>query len=349
MKIDAKLLQESLSFLGLAISKNITDRPITKMVELRTVNGFLVGATSDGVNNIQYKICPTKESLNALVDFEIFNNIIKSCTDEVELKEYDNALGVKSSTMKCKIASIHKRSTCTMQHCTMEQCVNNVDFTSLSEILSVCRSILNTEFSINCYRNIYFNDKIMVTDTDNVAVISKKFFNDNVLLSYKTAELLSKLTTAKYTIVEEEHTHTHKKFKKLYVQTDKADIVCFSENADLFQYDDLNDLFNTVAKDTITINKSELSKGYNIAKLFKTNNLLFVFDTDSVYLRIDQSDFTYKVSDVGISTKHSFVVNEALMKKFLALSNEITISILDGMIKCSAGNIEEIYSVVELQ
>lgn len=349
MKIDAKLLQDSLAFLGLGVSKIISDRPISKMLELCTENGFLVGTTCDGINNIRLKICATTETLNALIEYELFNNIIKSCTGEIELIEQNNnVIQVKSSSMKCKVLSSYYRNNTSMPHTKMENCVHDIDFTNLSEILPISKSIIDPNFSIDCYRHIYFGDNIMVTDTNNVAIINKKFFNTPVLLSYKTIEILSKLNKAKYIITNEIHSSTNREYKKLYVKTDSIEFVCLSKFMQLFQYDDLNDLFSMTATDSITLNKEVLNKAYNTAKLFKNSKVLFIFDTNNVSLRVDQSDFTYIISDVGISTKHIFKATDDLMKKILTLSDKITISIFDNMIKCSSKDIEEIFSVEEI-
>ena len=56
MKIESTKLQAAISFLGLAISKDSTARPSTKMIELSTENGRLFGYTFDGSNKIKYNI-----------------------------------------------------------------------------------------------------------------------------------------------------------------------------------------------------------------------------------------------------------------------------------------------------
>lgn len=348
MKIEAKVLQDALAFLGLGISKNVSDRPITKMLELCTENGFLVGTTCDGLTSIRLKICATTEDIKALVEFEFFNNIIKACTDEVELKQATNALSIKSTSMKCKVPSMYDRPSTSMPHLPMVACTNDADFSSLASVLPICKSIVNPSFSIECYRYVYLGDKVMVTDTDNVAVVNKKFFNDSVLLSYKSIEILSKLTTAKYTITNEVHARTKKDFKKLYIQTDAAEIVCLSNYMDLFQYDDLCNLFSLPENDSIVISKESLSKGYNVAKLFKNSKILLVFDTDKVFFKIAQSDFEYIICNVGIKDAHTYRVTDDLMKRILTLSGEIKISLLDNMFKCVVGDTEEIFSAEEV-
>lgn len=347
MKIDAKVLQDALSFLGLAVSKIVSSRPITKMLELKTDGSFLVGTTCDDQTFLHLKICPTSEDLNALVEFELFNNIIKSCTGEIELKEATNAISIKSSSMKCKVPSSFNRPNTSMPTIPMIECSEDTDFTGLSSVLPICKSILKPDFSIDCYRNIFFGDVIMVTDTDNVAVVSKKFFNTPVLLSYKVAEILSKLKNAKYAVTEEVHKHTKREFKKLYVKTETVELICISNYMQQFQYDDLAELFKLVEHEFTIVNKAELSKGYSVAKNFKNAIINLVFDTEGVFVTIPKSDFVYKVSDCKTKNKWVFVATDDLMKKILTLPDNIEINILDNMIRCASNGINEIFSVVE--
>lgn len=347
MKIDSKLLQDSLAFLGLAVSKNVSSRPITKMLELKTDGSFLIGTTCDEQVFLHLKICPTTEDLKVLVEFELFNNIIKSCTGEIELKEATNAVSIKSASMKCKVPSSFNRPNTSMPTIPMVECSEETDFTGLSSVLPICKSILKPDFSIDCYRNIFFGDNIMVTDTDNVAVISKKFFNTNVLLSYKVVEILSKLTNAKYTITDEVHAHTKREFKKVYVKNDTVELTCLSNYSQQFQYDDLAELFKLTEKESVTINKADLSKGYSVAKNFKNAKIDLVFDNDGVFLTIHKSDFIYKVSESKTTNKWVFNATDDLVKKILTLPDTIEINILENMIRCSSNGVNEIFSVVE--
>ena len=103
MKIEAKTLNNALSILGLSTSKELTAKQITKVLELSSENGFLYGYTMDKTNIIKYKICPISEDFYACVLFTMINDIIKKCTDIVELTTTDNALKIKANNIKCSI------------------------------------------------------------------------------------------------------------------------------------------------------------------------------------------------------------------------------------------------------
>ena len=347
MKIDTSRLKECLSFLGLAISKNSSDRPFTKMIELSTENGYLYGYTDSGVNNIKMKICATSDDIQATVAFSLFYDVVKNCDDTLELKATDKALNIKSNNLKCKIP-IHTSATGTsgIKH-PKTVSDNDIDFSNMKDILHICKSIVDPEFPIICYRNIYFGDKTMVSDTDNVAIIDNKFFNEPMLLPLSSVEILSKLEKCKYKIMSKDKDPNTIR-KKLEISTDEIDICMLSELTTDYQYDDLLELFNIDIANKTTVDVSNLSKAVSTSKLFKaTPNL--VFDTNGTSLQIEASDFSYTINNDNLEA-HTYRLAESTIKKLLANKTDTIDLYFDsnGLLKCIADNIESILSIEEV-
>lgn len=346
MNIDVSRLKESLSFLGLAISKNSSDRPFTKMIELSTENGYLYGYTDSGINNIKMRICATTDAIQAIVSFNLFYDVIKNCDDIVELKTNDKALSIKSNALKCKIP-IHTSASGTSGIKHPKKVTDNfIDFSNIKDYMSIFKSIIDPEFPITCYRNIYFDDKTMVSDTDNVAIIHKQFFNEPMLLSLSSVEILSKLEECNYKITSFEKDTTIKKV--LEISTDEIDITIISTLTDEYQYSDLLDLFNINIANTTKIDMNILSKAVSTSKLFKSTPKL-VFDANGTSLQIESSDFTYSINNDNLEP-HIYNFTDSIIKKILAnkLDNIIIYFDSNGLLKYISDDIEMILSIEEV-
>ncbi len=347
MTLDVSRLKECLSILSLAISKNSSDRPSTKMIELSTENGFLYGYTDNGINNIRMKICDTTDSINATCEFSLFYDIIKNCDSSVDIKTTNKAISIKSNDLKCKIP-IHSSASgkSGIKHpSTVSD--NDIDFSEIKDILPICKSIIDTDLPIICYRKIYFSNKIMVSDTDNVAIIDKNIFNEPVLLELSSVEILSKLSNCKYKI-ESNQKDVNEIQKVLHISSDDIDITIISILTEEYQYNDLINLFSINIANKTTIDVSSLSKAVSVSKLFKhTPNL--VFDENGTSLQIISKDFVYNINKDNLE-RHMYITSNKLINNILATkSDKLDVYFnSNGLLKCVNDEVEMILSIEEV-
>ena len=353
MTIDASRLQECLAILGMATSKVNTDKPLTKLIELSTDGGVLYGYTVSNINNLKMKICETEEEINSIINFEMFSNIVKSCEGTIDLKTDDKSLSIKSATLKCKIPVYTTQNGKGIPHPSKAN-GEEKDFTKISEALPICKNIIKPDFPIPCYRDVYLTESgIIASDTDNVAIIDQTYFDEPILLNMATLEIMSKIGQCKFEI--QVKTKGDISYKKLIVSTDEIDLNAIAQDATDFEYKDYVALFDGEYEEKITIDKSALAKAVNTSLLFKQEPTL-VFCKSGVALKIDSSDFVYKISSEACKdysyTKTNGMV-EVLKKILASKEDEVTISYgksADGettSIRCDAGDVKEIFSFEE--
>ena len=343
MNIDVSRLKEVLALLGLAISKDATARPITKMLELSTKDNYLYGFTTDAYNSIKVKICATTEDMNVLVSFATFNDVIKNCENTITLKATDKFLSIKTDVLSCKIPVHPLKNKNTIKSPDIPDTLDDIDFSELKSYMSYCKTILDTNFTVQAYRHIYFDDNIMVSDTDNVAIIRKNIFNKPIILRPSSTEILSKLDKCKYATTKIDNTALDMEVYMLHIKTDDIEICIMPYSTNEFQYDDLMELFDINIKNNVIIDRAVLAKAVTMSQLFNYDPIL-VFDSDGVSLQINQVDFKYSISSDSCEP-HSYKVTVDLLKKILSNSGDITLYFDDNdFIKCISDSGEQILS-----
>lgn len=343
MKLTTSRFNDCLGILGMAVSKNVTDRPITKTINLYTEDNYLYGVTINNSNNIRMRICETTEDFNVTVQYDLLNNIIKACEDEfVELTSSDKSIQIKSNLIKCKLpiftyqGNFPKPKTNT---------AHSTDFSTLSQYNAKIKSVLNKDCPVNCYKNIYFSDTdFMVTDTDNVLLVNEKYFNEPLLLDVSTVDILSNLAECNYSI--ETKVMKNIQGKILTVVSDDIELNAISQSFDEYQYDDFKTLFDTTIKDKTDISKGNITKAITVASLFNDTPTLN-FTNKGIFISIKESDFSYKISDEVCTNEVSYKIPIALFRK-ITTSNSDIITISYGntdMIKCEEDTVQVVYAV----
>lgn len=343
MKIDNSKLKSDLSLLSNAVLKDNTARPITKMIELSTKNGFLYGYTNDGINSIGIKICPVSDDFTAIINFATLYDIVKVSKGDITLKATDKFVTIKTDNLSCKIPNYtinqHNTNKIGLEHPIKPNNSQVIDFSNLKNELDYCKAILNPNFIIEAYKYIYFNDNIMVTDTDNVAIIHDCIFNKPILLSLSSVNILTNFTECNYEIFNKSSTEI------LGIYTDDICVNIKTMNTTDFQYDDLLNLFNESFNNKIVIENSILSEGINACKLFKYDPKL-VFNNEGVSLKIPSIEFTYIINNTPCNDECSFNISTDLLKKITVNSDLITIEYdKKSILKCISDKGEQIFSV----
>lgn len=350
MKLDVNNLKEKLTLLGYGVSKSNVVL-IHQLIELSEENGSLYGYTNNADIMVKIKICDNvpKDS-KILVYYNTFNDIIKSCSDdEIDLDVVKgNILKIKSKHINCKISTYNDKS---VKHPKIET-DSTVDTSKFKDYLPLCRNIIDSDFSVECYKYIYFGDNIMVSDTDNVLVIDEKPFNHNVLLSPNSVELLSRFDSFDYKFTTTKVKLGNEMIEQNFLLLSKDDIVINLTSYSLkdYQYDDLAGLFDATFNEKITLNSSDISKALSYRKIFIGNPLL-VLNNKGVFITIEDSDFIYKLDDTHCNN-HTYTLSDKLIKG-LTNSDTITLEyendVLVGFLKVTTPDSVAIYEAKEIK
>ena len=308
MKIKTNILKDALSFLSMGISSN-TSKYENLLVEFETSNGKLKGYTFDGINKLGMRIFDTNEDFNCTLKFSDIYNIVKACKDEdMELNAFKNYAQIKTNTVSCKLSVFDHK----INRAYMYKYTNKEDGQKLAKYLGLFKAILNLNHVEECYRYIYFKDKIMVTNTDDAIIINEKLFN-NILLPLKSVEILSTFGEFDYTV---DHNN-------LCIFCEDKIVELQLMDATKYQYDDICDLFIPL-KNKITITKDTLSNAINLASIFNVENINLVFNVNGANLEIPSIDFVYKLSTTPCIDM-TYTLPLSKLKKFLTVGENLTI------------------------
>lgn len=317
MTIDSALIKDSLSILGLATSKSETTRPLSQLIELVTIDGVLYGFTSTGLHMIKKKIAETDEDMDCLVNFDMFSNVIKTCEGMIELKPTDKSLGVKSSTMKCKLPLYSIQSGEGMPH-PDDATGAEIDFSNIADVIPAYKSCIKHNIVQNSVLdNIYFGESgIMTTDNMNLVLLDRTYFDEPLLLPIGTVEVLNKIGKGKCTIEQKG------KEKRIVVTNDDftySGAVIVKDMSE-FEYKVFVGVINTELSDKVTIKRAELVNAINASQMFITFPTL-IFSEKGVFLKIESMDFIYKISSEACAN-FTYSVSPELLKRILFIKDE---------------------------
>lgn len=331
-------LKEKLSYLGLAISKENTALPKTKMVRFSKIGDIVYAYTYDGINNIRVEIGTSTKPFEAIVEYNLLNNFVKLCEGDVELTFTDNALTVKASNTKCKIPTYNNQTKSSDAGIPSPDNKYTYDKSLTEDMkLSLLKTVLDPKHVVEDYQKIYFDKNVMVSDTDNVLLVESTIFDKNFLLNLSSAEILNNITNCKYTYDG----------NKLCISSDELIATMIIYDVKDFQYEELLELFNYINTTYTTIESKALSKAITASQIFKLNPIL-EFNEKGVFLKITSVSFIYKISDNSCE-KHSFEVDSNIIKKMMTIGDELKVYYTSqDVIKCVCDNVSLIVSAKEI-
>lgn len=343
MIINNEILKEKVKYLGLAISKDNTALQNTKMIRFSSSGNSVYAYTFDGTNNIKVYIGDCDDNFYAIVDYNIFNNFIKSCEGDITLETTDKSLNIKASNVKCKIPIFNDTTKTKDAGIPDPKC----DFSTSKELkinfkLNTLKSILDTNHIVEAYRQIYFGDVIMVSDTDNVLIIENKVFDRNVTLDLSSVEILNSISNIKYSFINDGS------INKLCITSNELDASIILKDSTDFQYDDLMDLFDNIVGTSIIIDSNILSKAIATSQIFKINPNI-IFNNKGIFLEIKSVGFIYKISDTTCSNR-IFELDQNIVKKINVLGSDVIIYYTNNdLIKCVVDGMSMILSVKDVK
>lgn len=314
MKINTDVLKKALDFLSMGISKS-SDKYETQLIEFETSNGRLKAYTSDDINKLGIRICDTTEELNVTLKFDILYNLVKACKDdEVEIVAAKNYTQFKTNTISCRLSTF----THVIARPKFPAYDKTMEGRKISQYLPIIKSILNTSHVEECYRYVYFSDNVMVTDTDNVAIIDEKLFN-NILISLHSLEILSSFDN--FELVYSSNCLCAKCGDKI-VEISLMD-------SSKYQYSDILALFSQSSPNKIEITKSTLSSAINTASLFDSDSVELIFSDKGLTMEMPKLGFKYILSTESCSDM-KYNLPLTLLKKFLVIGDNLTIGYNDA-------------------
>lgn len=320
MKINRENLRTAMTMLQMATSKDKNKPFATSLIELSTHEGYLYGYTYNTRIHLRYKICPVTEEFNTTVAFDFLDGLLKSSNcDEIDLTKDHDKNGAefarfRSSTLNCKMPTYDN----TVAHVktgkkdAVKTVVTNEDFTTYCD-MNMIKKVLNQHSQVACYQNIYFGDVVMVTDCTLAVIAKKRIFNDDVLLNYKTVEILTKLGDFEYTLEKDANFN----ISHLYVTTSDIAMYVITEDTTRYQAQDLMTLFTKNIPDMVTLERSNVSSCISASSLFPTESMVLTFNELGVFVCIATYDFKYRLSETPCTTKKSYKINIDILKKLL--------------------------------
>lgn len=340
MKISSDTLKEKLKYLGFGISKNSTDPIRTKVIRFSSDGTNVYAFTNDGVNSLKVLIGQTNDDFTAMTDYAQFVNVIKSCDGDIELKADNKSISIKTSIMKAKVP-VYNSATPISNPSAKNFPTPDKELTKDFR-LGLIKLILNTSHVVTAYQKVYFGDNIMTSDTDNVLIVKDRIFDRDIMLNSSSIELLSNISNIKYTYLEG-------KTLRLYVFSDELEAVIEVDTNDDgdFQYEDMMELFNDINGASTDIDTGVLSKAISTSQLFKKDPVA-VFNATGIYLNIDSSDFSYKISD-KVCEDRQFILTPSIAKKICSIGDHVTMYYTNkDVIRCDFNDVSEILSVTEV-
>lgn len=195
MKLPTIKLQEMLakSIKGASFNKLM---PMTSMIAIKVKNKELTLTTTDGTNYL-YMIEPVDaDDFYVVVNADVFAKLIaKTTAEEIELELTKDYLTVNGNGTYKIALELDADGTPAI----LPDPLDNIQLDNKQTIsLSVVNTIINTakaslmedNMNVPCYTGYYMGDKIIATDATQICGIDIKMFNEDMLISPITMDLV---------------------------------------------------------------------------------------------------------------------------------------------------------------
>ena len=348
-------LNKGLQWLGLSVSKDTTATMSRRVLKLTCDGSSLYGYTYDGENNIRIKFCDCADSFDVYIDYFNFTNFIKCCEGDVKLNVTDKALEIKSSNVKCKVPLYDPNvNIIRIPDPTNGNPTYNNDFNANFK-LGTLKTVLDPTHTVDVYRKICFNDKVVAFNDNDAIFINTRVFDKNFLLNTKSVDIICAIGTGKYsykTMTEKSSDDSEiKKNHYLCIQHENINVSILIDTSE-YPYSELIDYINNINGANVNISGSTLVKAINASQLFKMTPML-IFNPKGIFLEIESVGFVYKISNDPCNDV-KILLTEDTAKKLCAISDNMYIYYdnsyeyegkIYNTLRCSSKDIEELISV----
>lgn len=336
MKLSSDILKEKVKFLGYGVSKANSIKQSVKMIRIQNKGDVVYAYTYDDCNNIQVELGKTDTDIFAIMEFALFESLVKSSEGDVTLNVKDKSVEFKTPYMKCLIPIYDK----TPDNCAIPIPKTKQKYEYAFEKtfdLGLLRGFVNPNNYEETYQNIYFGDSILATDTINVIRIASKIFPKTCMLSLKSIELLCSLTNCLYSIDN----------NLLCIKSDElvGTVQLYSDSK--FRADKFINLFDGFTGATVMVNSELLTKAMNTAMLFKKDPIL-VFNDKGIFVQIDSVGFVYRIANTACEPRKCKLTPTVAKMLAMAGDNVKVYYTNKGLLKCENNEVSEIFCVSDV-
>lgn len=347
-------LNKGLQWLGLSVSKDTTATMSRRVLRLVCDGLNLYGYTYDGENNIRIKFCSSTDNFEVFIDYFNFSNFIRCCEGDISLNVTKKALEVKSTNVKCNMPLYDpKVNSMGIPDPTSGNLNYNKTFNANFK-LNTLKTVLDPTHTVDVYRKICFNDKIVAFNDNDAIFINSRVFDKNFLLSTKSVDIICAIGSGNYTYktVTENSSNdeTVKKNHFLCIEHENLNARLLIDTSE-YPYGELIDYIGNISGANVNLKGSNLIKAINASSLFKMTPML-IFNSKGIFLTIDSVGFEYKISNDSCNDV-KILLTEDIAKKLCAISDDMYIYYDNSYeyegktyntLRCSSKDIEELIS-----
>lgn len=300
IELNTKELQTKLKVMLLGAGLNPI-KPMTHLLFMKSNLGVLSFMTTDSIDTL-YTTIACEGDLEIAVEVTQFIKLIQSLKTETLQLEIKKDLLIVKATGEYRFPAVLNSQGEIIQYKDNRKYFDGViienHFNEVSKTLK--HSKADNLFPIECYRNIYFGDNILSTNTITASRLNKKVFDTPRLLNERAISILGQM---KETIKYHENHFTDGEF---YL------ITSHNKNIEDYQYDAVNQLFKE--ETTFIIDVEELKEIVARFTLFKEEDMIIKHkEICSV-----RNNIIEKVETLLCEKEVEIKVDVALFKKFIS-------------------------------
>lgn len=339
MKIKTDILQSMLKK-SIKVLTNDLENPLTSIIMLRVHNNICTIFSTNLTDYLYISEPVTTEDFYCALDGTKFQKLISSITTEdVELIDDDKIIKIIGDGIY-KLPKIIRGDGTQVKTSDVRTTFHEIDFDDhnfnhFSNIISVLKSSLATDFTIPCYTNYYFNDDVVTTNMMKISSIREKIFTHNLMLRPSTVELLTLFPDNYQTLYGENDTLF---FKAANLELVTKKMPDFND----YQYDQIVDLLDYSCDSECVIEKSEILNIINRLSIFIKDNLLYIDIADNkLNLYNTEKEIIESIDNVAgtLKCKTSFSQFVSFIK---SCEDNITIGFDEQFIQITSNNIVHI-------
>ena len=335
LKIKTEKLKEMVSraIKGASNNKLI---PLTSLMAIQLEKNVLTITTTDATNYLYIKEDKVEgDDFYVVVPVDVFSKLVARMTCEtvtLTLAEKMNVLEVKGNGNYSIELPMDEEGNPVkypdpISEVKLEGEGTEIHLSTVQAILNSVKPALATTLEIPCYTGYYVGDKVVATDTYNIASMNVKITDDAMLVSQELMNLLAVMTSEKI------HMDV---FDNIIVFT-SSDCAIYGNKmngVDEFSIDAINGLVDAKFASVCKVPKSTLLQVLDRLSLF-----VGIYDKNGINL-------TFTKEGLQVSSKSSSgveIINYAEVKKFKNFTCMIDIASFTTMIKAQCSDMLTIY------
>lgn len=315
MRIETKELDNILSKVAKAAPYDKA-LPLTCIITLKANNDVLTMYTTNLVTTMfGFVKCLDTDSFSISVDVNTLAKLIHSIsTDTVSLEVKKNVLYI-SGNGNYRLNAINngrgEAISLPDPRDSYNSTINIIDVSTIkTAVKALSLSIAANDFAIPCYKDVYFGEKIMTSDTSKLSALDAYICYPGKLISYKLLSLLS-LFDEDITIKQQNNLMLAFESSNLLVVSSVDDIQAVPD----YQADALLTLLYKSYEYTVKINKREFLEALNRFSILSQDKVSLDFSSD-LTIQSKDGNFSEKIV-TGVSINKALVIDYLILKQYV--------------------------------